>query len=242
MPPSPEEVDAFVADERPDAYERVVDRLLASPHYGERWGRHWLDLARYADSNGYTRDFGRQIWKYREWVIEAINAQHAVRSVHDRADRRRHAAGGDAKQQLVATGFHRNTLINEEGGTDQEQFRVEAVVDRVNTTGAVWLGLTVGCARCHAHKYDPISQVEYYQLFALLNNCDEPTIEVPTRLQRERSELARREEIRGADQAAGRRSRKAAAGAWKPSSANGKRPSRRSSGPGCRGRCKSPTT
>jgi hypothetical protein len=196
LPPSPDEVDAFVADNRPDAYERVIDRLLASPHYGERWGRHWLDLARYADSNGYTRDFGRQIWKYREWVIDAINRnlpfnQFTIEQI-----------AGDmlpspSEEQLVATGFHRNTLINEEGGTDQEQFRVEAVVDRVNTTGAVWLGLTVGCARCHSHKYDPISHVEYYQLFALLNNCDEPTMEVPTRLQREQGELARREQIRG---------------------------------------------
>src|SRR6185436_8789150 len=195
LPPSPEEVEAFVADERPDAYERVIDRLLASPQYGERWGRHWLDLARYADSNGYTRDFGRQIWKYREWVIDAINRnmpfdQFTIEQI-----------AGDmlpdaTEQQLVATGFHRNTLINEEGGTDQEQFRVEAVVDRVSTTGSVWLGLTVGCARCHSHKYDPISQVEYYQLFALLNNCDEPTIEVPTRWQREHNELAQREQIR----------------------------------------------
>jgi uncharacterized protein DUF1549/uncharacterized protein DUF1553/cytochrome c len=194
LPPSPADVDAFVADERPDAYERVIDRLFASPHYGERWGRHWLDLARYADSNGYTRDFGRQIWKYREWVIDAINRnqpfdQFTIEQI-----------AGDmlpdpTEEQLVATGFHRNTLVNEEGGTDQEQFRVEAVVDRVNTTGAVWLGLTVGCARCHSHKYDPISQVEYYQLFALLNNCDEPTIEVPTRWQREHGELARREQI-----------------------------------------------
>src|SRR5205823_10171778 len=101
------------------------------------------------------------------------------------------------EEQLVATGFHRNTLINEEGGTDQEQFRVEAVVDRVNTTGAVWLGLTVGCARCHSHKYDPISHAEYYQLFALLNNCDEPTLETPTRAQRESGDLARRAAIRG---------------------------------------------
>jgi len=195
LPPSPEEVDAFIADEQPDAFERVVDRLLASPHYGERWGRHWLDLARYADSNGYTRDFGRQIWKYREWVIDAINRntpfdQFTIEQL-----------AGDmlpepSEAQLIATGFHRNTLINEEGGTDQEQFRVEAIVDRVSTTGSVWLGLTVGCARCHSHKYDPISQVEFYQLFALLNNCEEPTIETPTRLQRERGELERREAIR----------------------------------------------
>lgn len=195
LPPSVDEVDAFLTDTRPDAYERVADRLLASPHYGERWGRHWLDLARYADSNGYTRDFGRQIWKYREWVIDAINRntpfdQFTIEQI-----------AGDmlpdaSEEQLIATGFHRNTLINEEGGTDQEQFRVEAVVDRVSTTGSVWLGLTVGCARCHSHKYDPISQVEFYELFALLNNCDEPTIEVPTREQRARDDLVTRERIR----------------------------------------------
>ena len=195
LPPSPEEVEAYVAAKSPDAYERQIDRLLASPHYGERWGRHWLDLARYADSNGYTRDFGRQIWKYREWVIEAINrGQPFDAFTIDQI-------AGDmlpeaTKEQLVATGFHRNTLINEEGGTDQEQFRVEAVVDRVNTTGSVFLGLTVGCARCHTHKYDPITHAEYYQLFALLNHCDEPTIEVPSRLQIEEGELARRDEIR----------------------------------------------
>ena len=195
LPPSPEDVDRFVADERPDAYERLVDRLLASPHYGERWGRHWLDLARYADSNGYTRDFGREIWKYREWVIEAINRGQPFDefTIEQIAGDMLPAA---TQAQLVATGFHRNTLINEEGGTDQEQFRVEAVVDRVNTTGAVFLGLTVGCARCHSHKYDPLSHAEYYQLFALLNNCDEPTIEVPSRLQIEAGDLARREEIR----------------------------------------------
>ncbi|HZN32379.1 MAG TPA: PSD1 and planctomycete cytochrome C domain-containing protein [Pirellulaceae bacterium] len=196
LPPAPDAVDAFVNDERPDAYERVVDQLLASPHYGERWGRHWLDLARYADSNGYTRDFGRQIWKYREWVIAAINRNQPFDefTIEQLAGDMLPAA---TQEQLVATGFHRNTLFNEEGGTDPEQFRVEAVVDRVNTTGSVWLGLTVGCARCHTHKYDPLSQVEYYQLFALLNNCDEPTIEAPSSLQRERGELALRDEIRG---------------------------------------------
>ncbi len=196
LPPSPGEVDAFALDQSPDAYERLVDRLLASPHYGERWGRHWLDLARYADSNGYTRDFGRQIWKYREWVISAINRNQPFDEFTIEQ------LAGDmlpeaTQEQLVATGFHRNTLINEEGGTDQEQFRVEAVVDRVNTTGSVFLGLTVGCARCHSHKYDPLSQIEYYQLFALLNNCDEPAVEVPTRLQIEAGELARRDAIRG---------------------------------------------
>src|SRR5207237_984417 len=184
-----------IADPAPDAYEKIVEKLLANPHYGERWGRHWLDQARYADSNGYSIDSLRAMWPYRDWVIKALNDdvpfnQFTIEQL-----------AGDllphpAKSQLVATAFHRNTLINEEGGTDKEQFRNEAVVDRVNTTGAVWLGLTVGCAQCHSHKYDPISQAEYYQLFALLNNCDEPTVEVPTRQQRERGELARREQIR----------------------------------------------
>ncbi len=179
LPPRTDDVDAFVADTSGDAYERLVDRLLNSPHYGERWGRDWLDIARYADSNGYTIDGGRSIWKYRDWVIEALNRdlpfdQFAVEQL----------AGdmlpGARVDQIVATGFHRNTLVNEEGGTDQEQFRVEAVVDRVATTGAAFLGLTLGCARCHDHKYDPISQREFYELFAIFNNCDEPTLPVPT--------------------------------------------------------------
>lgn len=182
LPPTPEEVDAFLADDRPDAYERVVDRLLASPHYGERWARRWLDVARYADSNGYTRDMPREIWPYRDWVIAALNAnmpfdQFVIEQL-----------AGDllpspTLDQLVATGFHRNTLFNEEGGTDPEQFRVERTVDRVNTTGTVFLGLSVGCAQCHDHKYDPLSQREYYQLFAFFNNADEPRIDVPTREQ-----------------------------------------------------------
>ena len=193
--PTPTEVASFEADQSPDAYEQVVDRLLASPNYGERWGRHWLDLARYADSNGYTRDFGRQIWKYREWVIDAINRdqpfdQFTIEQIAgDMLDK-------PTPEQLTATGFHRNTLINEEGGTDQEQFRVEAVADRVATTGSVFLGLTLGCARCHSHKYDPISQIEYYEFFALLNNCDEPTIEVPSNLQMARGDLEKRAQMR----------------------------------------------
>jgi mono/diheme cytochrome c family protein len=196
IPPTPEEVDAFVNDSRPGAYERLVDRLLASPGYGERWGRHWLDLARYADSNGFTRDFGREIWKYRDWVIAATNAgmpfdQFTIEQF-----------AGDmlpnpTLDQLVATGFHRNTLINEEGGTDQEQFRVDAVADRVATTGVVYLGLTLGCARCHQHKYDPITQREYYQIFAFLNNCDEPKVDAPWPWQIEQGVVARRDDIRG---------------------------------------------
>ncbi|MGQ0636509.1 MAG: PSD1 and planctomycete cytochrome C domain-containing protein [Planctomycetaceae bacterium] len=192
--PSVAEVDEFLADERPGAYERLVERLLSSPHYGERWGRHWLDLARYADSNGFTRDFARTIWKYRDWVIDALN-----RDLPFDLFTIEQVAGdmlpGCRLDQLLATGFHRNTTINEEGGTDPEQFRVESVVDRVNTTGVVFLGLTVGCAQCHAHKYDPISQREYYQLFAFLNNAEEPKIDVPTEEQMREGQPQRRDEL-----------------------------------------------
>ena len=195
IPPTLAQVDAFVNDSRPDAYVRVVDQLLSSPAYGERWGRHWLDLARYADSNGFTRDFGREIWKYREWVIAAANSgmpfdQFTIEQF-----------AGDmlpdpTLDQLIATGFHRNTLINEEGGTDQEQFRVDAVADRVATTGVVYLGLTLGCARCHQHKFDPISQREYYQIFAFLNNCDEPKVDAPSFWEIEQGVVDRRDGIR----------------------------------------------
>jgi hypothetical protein len=188
LPPEPEEIDAFVKDGRPDAYERQVDRLLASPHYGERWGRHWLDLARYADSNGYSIDAPRTMWPYRDWVINALNddlpfEQFTIEQL----------AGdllpGATTEQKIATGFHRNTPINEEGGIDPEQFRVEAVVDRVNTTGAVWLGLTVGCCQCHNHKFDPITQREYYQLFAFFNNQDEPKLSLGANGQNKRQGL-----------------------------------------------------
>jgi mono/diheme cytochrome c family protein len=182
LPPRPDEVEAYRRDRQPGAYERLVERMLASPAYGERWGRHWLDQARYADSNGFTIDSGRSIWKYRDWVISAINNDLPFDEFATEQ-----LAGdllpGSATDALVATGFHRNTLVNEEGGTDKEQFRIEAVMDRVNTTGAVFLGLTVGCAQCHHHKFDPISQRDYYNLFAIFNNCDEPTLAVPTRAQ-----------------------------------------------------------
>ncbi|MEX2169200.1 MAG: PSD1 and planctomycete cytochrome C domain-containing protein [Pirellulales bacterium] len=178
LPPTPDEVQNFVNDTSPGAYERLVERLLESPHYGERWALWWLDLARYADTNGYEIDRPRSIWPYRDWVIAAFNDnlpfdQFAIEQL----------AGdllpGATLSQRVATGFHRNTFTNEEGGHDWEQFRWESIVDRVHTTSTVFLGLTMACAQCHDHKYDPISQREYYEFFAFLNNDDEPHIEVP---------------------------------------------------------------
>ncbi len=167
--PSPETVAAFESDDHSNADERYLDRLLADPHYGERWGRHWLDQARYADSDGYAPDGARVMWPYRDWVIGALNADKPFDSFTVEQ------LAGDllpkpTQAQLVATGFHRNTLINTEGGSDPEQFRNESAVDRINTTGQVWLGLSVGCAQCHTHKYDPISHAEYYQLFAFFNS------------------------------------------------------------------------
>ena len=177
--PSADEVDEFLADDDPSAYERLVDRLLASPHYGERWGRHWLDQARYADSNGYAVDAPREMWPYRDWVIESLNRDLPF----DQFTREQLAGDllpNPSKSQLIATAFHRNTLINQEGGSDREQFRVEAAMDRVSTTGAVWLGLTVGCAQCHTHKFDPITQREYYQLMAFYNSSEDANDKGPT--------------------------------------------------------------
>ncbi len=179
LPPDPREVDAFVNDRSPHAYEKVVDRLLSLPHFGERWGRHWLDKARYADSDGYEKDRPRMnAWRYRDWVIQAINAdlpfnQFTIEQL-----------AGDitpnaTDMQRLATAFNRQTLTNTEGGTDKEQWRVAAVMDRVETLGSVWLGLTVTCARCHNHKYDQLTQKEYYQFFAYFNNGDETSASVP---------------------------------------------------------------
>lgn len=179
LPPAVAEVDVFVADQSANAYEALVDRLLANPHFGERWGRHWLDKARYADSDGYEKDSPRlDAWRYRDWVIEAVNRDLPFDqfTIQQLAGDLVENPGNDTK---IATAFHRQTLTNKEGGVDQEQFRVEATFDRVETTGSVWLGLTVGCARCHGHKYDPISQKEYYQLFAFFNNADEVEVPVP---------------------------------------------------------------
>ncbi len=179
LPPSREEIAAFVDDNRHDAYERQVDRLLASPHYGEKWARHWLDLARYADSDGYEKDLPRPwAWRYRQWVIDALNRDMP----YDEFTIEQIAGDllpGATAEQKVATGFHRNALTNREGGIDREQLRVEQVVDRTSTVGTVWLGLTVGCAQCHDHKYDPISQQEFYQLSAFFNSADEVDIEAP---------------------------------------------------------------
>ncbi|MDY3551161.1 PSD1 and planctomycete cytochrome C domain-containing protein [Gemmata sp. JC717] len=188
--PTPKEVEDFLADESSGAYEKVVDRLLASPHYGERMARHWLDLARYADSNGYTIDGPRQIWAYRDWVIKALNSDMPF----DQFTREQLAGDllpGATLDQKVATGFHRNTAFNEEGGTDPEQFRVERTIDRANTTGAVWLGLTFGCAQCHDHKYDPLPAKDYYRLYAFFDSCDEPTIPIggPADLEKRIAEL-----------------------------------------------------
>ncbi|HWE02975.1 MAG TPA: DUF1549 and DUF1553 domain-containing protein [Tepidisphaeraceae bacterium] len=190
LQPTPAELDAFLNDASADAYEKVVDRLLASPHYGERWGKHWLDAARYGDSNGYSIDGARSMWRYRDWVIDAINRdmpfdEFTIEQI-----------AGDmlpnaTLEQKIATGFHRNTQINQEGGIDEEQFRVEAIVDRVNTTGSVFLGLTIGCAQCHNHKFDPIAQADFYRFFAFFNSCDEPELKTPVG-----DQLKRESEIR----------------------------------------------
>ncbi len=179
LPPTPEEAEAFARDGSPEAYERLVDRLLASPHYGERWAKRWLDLARYADTNGYEKDRPRSMWPWRDWVIDAINRDLPF----DRFTLEQVAGdmlGGAAPGPRIATGFHRNTMINEEGGIDPLEFRFHAMTDRVATTGRVWLGLTVGCAQCHTHKFDPVTQREYYGLMAFMNNADEPELAVPS--------------------------------------------------------------
>ncbi|MFP6900672.1 MAG: DUF1549 domain-containing protein, partial [Opitutales bacterium] len=169
LPPTPEDADAFAKDSSPNAYEKLVDRPLDSKAYGEHWARQWLDLARYADSAGYADDQPRTIWGYRDWVIRAFNRnlpfdQFTVEQL-----------AGDllpdpTDDQLIATAFNRNTQTNNEGGTNDEEFRNVAIVDRVNTTMATWMGTTIDCAQCHDHKYDPISQEEYFRFFAILNN------------------------------------------------------------------------
>lgn len=191
LPPSSAAVKAFVANPHPEAYSQLVDRLLASPQFGERWGRHWLDLARYADSDGYLGDTLRpHAWVYRDWVINAINRDMPF----DKFTIEQLAGDLLSKpttNQRIAVGFHRNTLKNTEAGADRELNRTKEVIDRVNTTGTVWLGLTVGCAECHNHKHDPVSQEEFYRLYSFFNNTDETSHTAPQPLEMRRYELAK---------------------------------------------------
>lgn len=190
LPPTLEQADEFINDQAPDAYEKLVDRLLASPHYGERWARQWLDLARYADTNGYEEDKSRSIWPYRDWVIHTLNAdmpfdQFTIEQI-----------AGDmlpeaSLAQRVATGFHRNSMLNTESGVDPLEYRFYSLVDRVHTTSTIWLGLTMGCAQCHTHKYDPLTQQDYYRFLALMNQAEELEIDVPqSELLAKRQQLA----------------------------------------------------
>ncbi len=178
LPPEPEEILSFESDESDDAYERLVKKLLSSPHFGERWARHWLDGARYADSDGYEKDNNRpNAWRWRKWVIDSINSdmpfdQFTIEQL-----------AGDllpnaTPEQHLATAFHRQTLYNREGGVDAEEDRTKRTIDRSNTTASVWLGLTLECAQCHNHPYDPISQRDFYQFYAFFNNTDESETEV----------------------------------------------------------------
>ena len=233
LPPTPAEVSAFLADSSPDAYGRVVDRLLASAHYGEHMARGWLDLARYADSNGYQVDLARSIWPYRQWVVDAYNRNLPFdRFTVDQI-------AGDlvpnpTLEQRVATGFNRNTKVNDEGGGDAEEYRTKAVKDRVATLGTAWLGLTLNCAECHTHKYDPITQDEYYRFYAFFNNSADsgnyslgPSVEVPRpdlsdsesfvrdRLAKARAELAAEESRLRSAQADWEKASLKASSSWK---------------------------
>lgn len=202
LPPPPSEVQAFLRDRSAGAYERVVDRLFASPHYGEHWARQWLDFARYADSNGYEKDRKREAWTYRDWVIRALNANMSFREFT--IDQ----IAGDmlpdpTRDQLIGTGFNRNSMLNQEGGIDVNEYYYYSQVDRVNTTASVWLGSTLGCAQCHNHKFDPFTQKDYYRFLAFFNNgqhevtgkgdhwMKEPEIELPTPEQEEAGKALR---------------------------------------------------
>jgi Protein of unknown function (DUF1553)/Protein of unknown function (DUF1549)/Planctomycete cytochrome C len=206
LPPTIPEIDAFLADKSPDAYEKQVNRLLASPHYGERWARPWLDLARYADTDGYEKDLRRTAWEYRDWVINALNEDMSYKefTIEQLAgDMLPHPTNA----QLIATGFNRNTLLNREGGIDPEEYHWYALIDRVNTTASVWLGITLGCAECHNHKFDPFTQKDYYRFLAFFDNSqykidhlgqgeneeEEPKLELPTPAQAAESTKLRAE-------------------------------------------------
>ncbi|MFO0953329.1 MAG: DUF1549 domain-containing protein [Isosphaeraceae bacterium] len=228
LPPTPREVDAYLADQSPDRYERAVDRLLASPRFGERMAVRWLDAARYADTNGYQSDGERFMWRWRDWVIDAYNANMPF----DRFSVEQLAGDllpNPTLEQRIATGFNRNHRGNAEGGIIPEEYAVEYVVDRVDTTATVWLGLTLGCARCHEHKFDPISHKDFYRVYALFNNVPErgraikygnspPMIPAPTREQQET--LARLDaKLKDAERRAAEAAPKLAASqtAWEPS-------------------------
>jgi mono/diheme cytochrome c family protein len=172
LPPTPEQGDAFAVEATPEAYQRLVEELLASPQFGEHWGKMWLDLARYADTKGYEKDLGRTVWPYRDWVIDAFNRDLPL-DEFTRLQLAGDLSPNATQDELIATAFHRNTMSNDEGGTDDEEFRVAAVKDRVDTTLQVWMGLTMGCAKCHTHKYDPISMQEYYSIYAILNQTED---------------------------------------------------------------------
>ena len=192
LPPTLPDVDEFLCDERPDAYERVVDRLLASPHYGERWARPWLDLCHYGDTDGHLTDQLRPVaWRYRDWVINALNANLPFDefTISQLAG---DLVKGDSRSRLpetgdpiLGTGFLRQTLSNREGGADLEEYRVEQIVDRTAMVGTIWLGLTVGCARCHDHKYDPLTHKEFVQLYSFFDQADEINIDAPLPLERD---------------------------------------------------------
>ncbi|MBL8817808.1 MAG: PSD1 domain-containing protein [Planctomyces sp.] len=172
LPPTPEMAARFAANPTDEEWEQIADELLASPEFGEHWARMWLDLARYADTKGYEKDLGRTMWPWRDWVVSAFNRDMPLNQFTEEQ------LAGDllpnpTEQQLIATAFHRNTMSNDEGGTDDEEFRIAAVKDRVDSTIQVWMGLTMGCAKCHTHKYDPISQQEYYQVFAIFNQSED---------------------------------------------------------------------
>ncbi len=199
LPPESALVSRFINDGSPKAYETLVDELLKSPAFGERWARMWLDQARYADTKGYEKDLMRTMWRYRDWLIDAYNNDMP----YDQFTREQLA--GDllpnaTLEQQLATAFHRNTMVNDEGGTDNEEFRVAAVKDRVDTTIQVWMGLTMGCAKCHSHKYDPITNREYYQFYAYCNQTEDaddfderPKLATPTQEQSQRIEQLRAE-------------------------------------------------
>jgi mono/diheme cytochrome c family protein len=231
LPPSLEEVEAFAANPSDQAWEELVDHLLSRPQFGEHWARMWLDLARHADTKGYEKDLGRTVWPWRDWVVRALNADVSLGEFTERQ------LAGDLREtpssdDLLATAFHRNTMSNDEGGTDDEEFRVAAVKDRVDTTVQVWMGLTMGCSKCHSHKYDPISHADYYRFYAIFNQTedadrfdDNPRLELPTpEQQQRRQELQGQLELRQKDLNEARHrqaeSELQGTGPWKPIAVN----------------------